>query len=149
MTKTTYSDRLKHPLWQKKRLQILKRDKWKCKLCGDEETTLHVHHHEYSGGEPWEVENSLLVTLCEHCHTEIEQLKAEKSNKGEDFDFNSLRVFKSNNWQSRARIMFVGESGVGNCVMRIYDADGDYVTGFNLGMSIMPEILRVMKFAMK
>jgi hypothetical protein len=69
-----YSDKLKNPLWQKKRLEIFKRDKWKCKKCGDTKTTLCVHHLEYSNGEPWDIDNKFLVTLCEHCHTEIEEI---------------------------------------------------------------------------
>lgn len=45
--KMKYSEQLKHPKWQKKRLEILKRDKWKCKKCKDDTTTLNVHHKEY------------------------------------------------------------------------------------------------------
>jgi hypothetical protein len=61
------SDSYKNPKWQKKRLQILDRDGWKCVACGDEDSTLHVHHREYSG-EPWEVDDKSLQTLCEKCH---------------------------------------------------------------------------------
>lgn len=55
MGKLTYSDKLKSPKWQKKRLEIMKRDKFACKLCGDTETQLHVHHKEYiNGNDPWD-----------------------------------------------------------------------------------------------
>jgi phage terminase large subunit GpA-like protein len=66
----TYAEKLKDPRWQKKRLEILERDEWKCKLCGDHTTTLHVHHEKYKG-EPWDADNELLKTLCEHCHSLI------------------------------------------------------------------------------
>jgi hypothetical protein len=65
----TYAEKLKDPRWQKKRLEILERDKWTCKACGDKERTLHVHHIFYLPHiDPWEIHNGLLITLCEKCH---------------------------------------------------------------------------------
>lgn len=65
----TYSDKLKDPRWQKKRLEILERDKWMCQDCGDNENTLHVHHRVYMyGKEPWDTPNEYLITLCAGCH---------------------------------------------------------------------------------
>jgi len=63
-----YSQKLRSPKWQKKRLEILQRDQFKCCLCGDEETELHVHHLKYTG-EPWEAPNDKLQTLCADCHS--------------------------------------------------------------------------------
>ena len=63
----SYSDKLKDPRWQKKRLEVLNRDNFTCKLCGDSETELHIHHVEYKG-EPWEQDLDKLDTLCKHCH---------------------------------------------------------------------------------
>lgn len=63
----TYAEKLKDPRWQKKRLEILSRDGFSCWWCGDKETTLHVHHEAYSG-EPWEIPEYCLITLCEECH---------------------------------------------------------------------------------
>lgn len=75
----SYSDKLRHPLWQKKRLEILQRDNFTCLLCGDTETELHIHHMEYiRGREPWEYENLVLKTLCKHCHLIVEYFKKEK-----------------------------------------------------------------------
>lgn len=72
----TYSEKLKDPRWQKKRLEILNRDEFKCQHCLDEESTLNVHHISYSEGEPWEIENKLLLTLCKNCHEhETEAIK--------------------------------------------------------------------------
>lgn len=61
------SDSYKNPKWQKKRLQVLERDGWSCCACDDTESTLHVHHKKYDG-EPWEVPDDWLQTLCESCH---------------------------------------------------------------------------------
>jgi hypothetical protein len=67
--KKSYSEMLKDPRWQKRRLEILNRDKWSCQICGDDKKTLHVHHRRYlSGREPWDIPDELLVTLCFECH---------------------------------------------------------------------------------
>jgi hypothetical protein len=66
---SSYSEKLKSPKWQKKRLKIFERDSWKCRFCQSEERTLHVHHTEYIPGlDPWEYDDNLLLTLCEMCH---------------------------------------------------------------------------------
>ena len=64
----SYSEKLKSPKWQKKRLKILERDNFKCNLCGDEETQLHVHHLKYTGN-PYDAPDKDLETLCSDCHT--------------------------------------------------------------------------------
>lgn len=64
------SDCYKDPRWQKKRLLILERDNWRCQACFDSESTLHVHHILYDG-DPWNVEDLLLQTLCESCHEKL------------------------------------------------------------------------------
>jgi hypothetical protein len=77
--KHTYSEKLKNPKWQKKRLEILNRDKFTCRNCGDNENPLNVHHIAYNY-EHYETNNSLLITLCEDCHNkETEQLKIQIS----------------------------------------------------------------------
>ena len=63
----TYAEKLKNPKWQKKRLEVLSRDNFTCKFCGDTETTLHVHHKKYTG-EPHDAPLKDLETLCEDCH---------------------------------------------------------------------------------
>ena len=42
MENKTYLEKLKDPRWQKKRLEILERDGWKCMACGEKEKTLRV-----------------------------------------------------------------------------------------------------------
>ncbi len=39
-----YSEKLKDPRWQKKRLEIFQRDEFHCQQCGDGENTLCVHY---------------------------------------------------------------------------------------------------------
>lgn len=68
-----YEQKLKHPKWQKKRLEVLERADWKCQVCGDKEETLHVHHLVYSKGEPWDAPMETLECLCGTCHENREQ----------------------------------------------------------------------------
>jgi hypothetical protein len=66
---STYSEKLKDPRWQKKRLEILQRDNWTCRFCKTTTKTLHVHHREYKkNNDPWDYPNYSLITLCEDCH---------------------------------------------------------------------------------
>lgn len=69
----SYSNKLKDPRWQKKRLEILERDKWTCQLCSDKETTLNIHHIKYTGKNPWDAPMKDLITYCEVCHGFIEE----------------------------------------------------------------------------
>jgi hypothetical protein len=72
MSKSKYAEKLKDPRWQKKRLQILSRDEWTCQSCFSEEIELHIHHIEYRPGEPWEIDDEFLITLCKDCHVVFE-----------------------------------------------------------------------------
>lgn len=66
-----YPEKLRDPRWQKKRLEILQRDGWKCQICQDEDRTLVVHHKDYlPKTDPWDYPDKLLITLCEACHNE-------------------------------------------------------------------------------
>ena len=67
--KKTYSELLRSPLWQKKRLEIMQRDNYICQHCGCEGRELQVHHKVYhKGAKPWEYDDSELITLCDQCH---------------------------------------------------------------------------------
>lgn len=69
--KRNYTELLKNPQWQKKRLKILERDGFKCAKCGCDDKSLHIHHLYYKKGiMPWEYPDDALVTLCERCHKE-------------------------------------------------------------------------------
>lgn len=86
MSAKTYSEKLKDPRWQKKRLEILNRDKFKCQSCGNGELTLHVHHTKYiRGNDPWDYKDNFLVTLCELCHDN------EHADSGEHYLIDSLK----------------------------------------------------------
>lgn len=64
-----YWQKLKDPRWQAMRLRIMERDKFSCRDCKDEKSTLNVHHAFYrKGRDPWEYDESDLITLCETCH---------------------------------------------------------------------------------
>lgn len=69
MTTPTYSEQLKHPLWQRKRLQVLERANWTCQACGATDRQLHAHHKAYIKGRwPWDYADELLECLCDPCH---------------------------------------------------------------------------------
>ncbi len=69
-----YSDLLKDPQWQRKRLEVFQKDNFRCVYCDDDKLTLHGHHPKYIHGRaPWEYETIELITLCEDCH-EVEHL---------------------------------------------------------------------------
>ncbi len=81
----TYADKLKNPLWQRKRLEILERDGFTCQKCTDSKTELHIHHKEYNGYiDPWEYENEKLETLCADCHCFLTTF-IKNGNRYEDF----------------------------------------------------------------
>jgi hypothetical protein len=64
-----YSEKLKDPRWQKKRLEVLQRDEFMCVTCQNTEEMLCVHHLDYIKGiEPWDYPIECLVTLCKSCH---------------------------------------------------------------------------------
>jgi hypothetical protein len=67
---SAYLEKLRDPRWQKKRLLILERDQFCCRSCSDPDSTLHVHHHYYTGCDPWDIPDDALITLCEECHEE-------------------------------------------------------------------------------
>ncbi len=74
----TYAEKLKNPLWQRKRLEVMNRDEFRCCNCYDNTKTLHVHHLDYiSGREPWEYDNDYLMTLCHECHQEIAERRPD------------------------------------------------------------------------
>jgi hypothetical protein len=69
MAKLTYSEQLKHPNWQRRRLEMLAEAKWVCQGCEATEKTLHVHHRQYFKGRmAWEYADDELKVLCETCH---------------------------------------------------------------------------------
>ena len=69
-----YSELLKDPRWQKRRLEILNANNFTCECCGDKETTLHIHHITYHG-LPWEASDDMMQCVCADCHYILEDIK--------------------------------------------------------------------------
>ena len=71
-----YARLLKDRRWYEKRIEILKRDNYKCTECGSGDN-LCVHHKYYLKNAknnyfvyPWDYPNEALTTLCKECHKE-------------------------------------------------------------------------------
>jgi uncharacterized CHY-type Zn-finger protein len=63
-----YYEKLETPMWiNTKREPIKERDGYKCIACGNDENVLVVHHIKYRG-EPWDIGDEWLQTLCWQCH---------------------------------------------------------------------------------
>lgn len=73
----SYSEKLKDPRWQKKRLEMLKSAGFKCESCGDTEEELHVHHVYYEKDrQPWDYPDEAYLVLCTKCHNKWHILKS-------------------------------------------------------------------------
>ncbi len=66
----------RHPLWQKKRLEVMRAAGFACVHCGSREDTLNVHHISYvKGRDPWEYDEHELMCLCEGCHERVTDME--------------------------------------------------------------------------
>jgi len=71
-----FKDQYKHPLWQKKRLDVLNAIGFVCEDCGSNDKELHVHHVRYKkNAKIWEYELSELTALCNECHKDAHSSK--------------------------------------------------------------------------
>lgn len=87
----SYSELLKSPLWQKKRLEVLESSGWKCHRCYNEKDQLHVHHRRYrKGAKPWEYDNESFSVLCESCHTDITREKETLAQALDEYEKHNL-----------------------------------------------------------
>lgn len=69
MSKKSYTELLKDPRWQRKRLEIMEYWGFKCSHCGDRTKPLNVHHGAYEKGRnPWDYPDEMLHCLCDDCH---------------------------------------------------------------------------------
>lgn len=65
----SYSEKLRDPRWQKKRLKIMERDGWRCVACDGSDRELQIHHGYYRKGlDPWDYPDDTLWTVCNRCH---------------------------------------------------------------------------------
>jgi hypothetical protein len=90
----TYSEKLKDPRWQKKRLEVLSAANFSCSYCGSDEDTLHVHHCYYERGlMPWEYEPDAYKCLCGDCHTQRQAMELQIQKGLSSLCFQELDVF--------------------------------------------------------
>ena len=76
MTKISYSDQLRSPRWQQKRLEVFDAYGFKCNCCEAREKMLHVHHKRYVKGRmAWDYDIVDFEVLCEDCHEEAHEAK--------------------------------------------------------------------------
>ncbi len=69
--KLSYAEQLKHPNWQRKRLEVMEEAGFACESCGDKDSMLHVHHRRYIKGRmAWDYDNAQLACLCHKCHAD-------------------------------------------------------------------------------
>lgn len=92
MTKEEYHQLLKDGRWQRRRLEIMQRDDFKCTKCGTT-NDLNVHHLRYiDGRKPWEYEDADLVTLCGDCHKATHEEMERERQEEIEYDEGSWRV---------------------------------------------------------
>jgi hypothetical protein len=73
--RSSYSQKLRDPRWQKKRLEVMQYFDFSCEICGDSKSTLNIHHKQYlKGYQPWDYHIEQLSCLCETCHDEYHDL---------------------------------------------------------------------------
>lgn len=64
-----YHEQLRHPLWQRRRLEVLSAAGFVCVRCGSADRQLHAHHKIYLRGRTlWDYADDLLECLCDECH---------------------------------------------------------------------------------
>ena len=61
--------RLDPILYERLRLQVLRRDGWRCQACGTM-SNLEVHHQQFRSHSGHDSEQNL-ITLCTQCHAGI------------------------------------------------------------------------------
>lgn len=70
-----YRSLLNDERWKQRRLEIMRRDGFRCRRCGAS-GKLNVHHRWYlHGRKPWSYSDRCLVTLCEQCHHRLHMMR--------------------------------------------------------------------------
>ncbi len=71
-----YTEQLKDPRWQRRRLECFEAANWRCQHCNRADQSLHVHHvHYIKNRAPWEYPDDYLVVLCNEHHSERHELE--------------------------------------------------------------------------
>lgn len=75
----TYSEKLKDPRWQRRRLKVMEYAHWRCQICGKSDSTLHCHHSYYTRGKlPWQYPDGAIICICDACHEKIHGKKPSR-----------------------------------------------------------------------
>lgn len=70
-----YRKMLTDSRWSHRRLEIMRRNGFRCRRCGGK-GKLNVHHRWYIyGRQPWQYSDRCLVTLCEKCHRHVHLMR--------------------------------------------------------------------------
>lgn len=73
--RASYRKMLTDSRWSQRRLDIMRRDGFRCRRCGGK-GKLNVHHRWYIyGRQPWQYPDCSLVTLCEKCHRHVHLMR--------------------------------------------------------------------------
>lgn len=79
MSSSSYSEKLKDPRWQKRRLKVMEYAHWRCQICGAKDNTLHCHHSYYTRGKlPWQYPDGAIICICDTCHEKIHGRKPSR-----------------------------------------------------------------------
>jgi len=76
----SYAEKLKDARWQKLRLQMFEAANWTCEECKVHSPAdgLQLHHIFYlTGVDPWDHPPDLLLSLCDGCHKERQELEQQ------------------------------------------------------------------------
>jgi 5-methylcytosine-specific restriction endonuclease McrA len=65
--------------YEELRERVLRRDGWRCQLCGSM-TNLEVHHQQFRSHSGEDTEDNL-ITLCTNCHSSCHRWRALPSEK--------------------------------------------------------------------
>lgn len=85
-----FQEQYKHPLWQKKRLEVMELFNFKCCECGSVDEQLHIHHPSYKKGKKiWEYESHRLICLCQECHAKYHEMDERLKESIGDLDLRS------------------------------------------------------------
>jgi 5-methylcytosine-specific restriction endonuclease McrA len=68
--------RLDPASYERLRQQVLRRDGWRCQVCGTM-SNLEIHHKEFRSHSGNDSEDNL-VTLCSACHHQIHEIVVVK-----------------------------------------------------------------------
>ena len=79
-----YNAYLASPEWAAKRKHVLKRDKHRCRFCGDTER-LEVHHPPHAYRDLGNENPDDLITICRRCHDPLTRELRRRRTEGSEY----------------------------------------------------------------